>query len=129
MRCFYAFFFFNDTATTEIYTLSLHDALPISCSSAVRRSIPRAGPSLCKPARPRYYPPARMYGFLVSVLILDSLVLTTAILLQAGQGGGLASLRGGAGTAQFIGGGQATTPLPKLPWWFAGGVLFLSLVL
>src|SRR2546427_12115292 len=24
-------FFFNDTATTEIYTLSLHDALPISC--------------------------------------------------------------------------------------------------
>src|SRR3989337_2840875 len=27
--CFF-FFFFNDTATTEIYTLSLHDALPIS---------------------------------------------------------------------------------------------------
>src|SRR6266568_9534961 len=27
------FFFFNDTATTEIYTLSLHDALPISCAS------------------------------------------------------------------------------------------------
>src|SRR5579859_3403883 len=25
-------FFFNDTATTEIYTLSLHDALPISCT-------------------------------------------------------------------------------------------------
>src|SRR2546426_3017712 len=28
------FFFFNDTATTEIYTLSLHDALPISWSPA-----------------------------------------------------------------------------------------------
>src|SRR6202008_5155442 len=28
------FFFFNDTATTEIYTLSLHDALPISHSRA-----------------------------------------------------------------------------------------------
>src|SRR3712207_8167458 len=28
-----AFFFFNDTATTEIYTLSLHDALPISLST------------------------------------------------------------------------------------------------
>src|SRR5215472_17810493 len=27
---FFVFFFFNDTATTEIYTLSLHDALPIS---------------------------------------------------------------------------------------------------
>src|SRR2546421_9771292 len=29
------FFFFNDTATTEIYTLSLHDALPISGISTV----------------------------------------------------------------------------------------------
>src|SRR5256885_12426079 len=28
--CTFFFFFFNDTATTEIYTLSLHDALPIS---------------------------------------------------------------------------------------------------
>src|SRR2546429_2629018 len=34
------FFFFNDTATTEIYTLSLHDALPIStyCRSFPRRT-------------------------------------------------------------------------------------------
>src|SRR5258708_26859727 len=31
-RFFFFFFFFNDTATTEIYTLSLHDALPISLS-------------------------------------------------------------------------------------------------
>src|SRR6266581_8926366 len=29
---YFLFFFFNDTATTEIYTLSLHDALPISSS-------------------------------------------------------------------------------------------------
>src|SRR3712207_9570026 len=29
--CFIVCFFFNDTATTEIYTLSLHDALPICC--------------------------------------------------------------------------------------------------
>src|SRR3712207_7203821 len=32
------FFFFNDTATTEIYTLSLHDALPISTSSGFFKS-------------------------------------------------------------------------------------------
>src|SRR5258708_39140738 len=38
------FFFFNDTATTEIYTLSLHDALPI-CADDDRRS--RHG--LCAP--------------------------------------------------------------------------------
>src|SRR6266481_5914272 len=30
LRSYLLFFFFNDTATTEIYTLSLHDALPIS---------------------------------------------------------------------------------------------------
>src|SRR5438270_4751734 len=30
LLCIFFFFFFNDTATTEIYTLSLHDALPIS---------------------------------------------------------------------------------------------------
>src|SRR6266478_501130 len=36
---FHVFFFFNDTATTEIYTLSLHDALPIS--DLVERLVPR----------------------------------------------------------------------------------------
>src|SRR5256712_13998398 len=30
LLCGFSFFFFNDTATPEIYTLSLHDALPIS---------------------------------------------------------------------------------------------------
>src|SRR5256885_14160674 len=33
---FHYFFFFNDTATTEIYTLSLHDALPIYARKIVR---------------------------------------------------------------------------------------------
>src|SRR2546422_2290269 len=33
---FFFFFFFNDTATTEIYTLSLHDALPISAGLDAR---------------------------------------------------------------------------------------------
>src|SRR5438034_2588116 len=32
---FFLFFFFNDTATTEIYTLSLHDALPILNGAAL----------------------------------------------------------------------------------------------
>src|SRR3712207_8856329 len=40
----YIFFFFNDTATTEIYTLSLHDALPISRRPSSRSSVPR-GPA------------------------------------------------------------------------------------
>src|SRR6266850_1242011 len=39
--CFVYFFFFNDTATTEIYTLSLHDALPICRSRPLRRPPPQ----------------------------------------------------------------------------------------
>src|SRR5712675_2218957 len=38
---FFFFFFFNDTATTEIYTLSLHDALPIFPLSPVRELPPQ----------------------------------------------------------------------------------------
>src|SRR3712207_7191351 len=38
---FLSVFFFNDTATTEIYTLSLHDALPISSRSSSPRESPR----------------------------------------------------------------------------------------
>src|SRR2546430_4437946 len=50
--CIVIFFFFNDTATTEIYTLSLHDALPIS-----HRREPGAGewrrpPASRPPGRP-----------------------------------------------------------------------------
>src|SRR5215510_14966064 len=40
-HCSFLFFFFNDTATTEIYTLSLHDALPISCWRGPRRAAAR----------------------------------------------------------------------------------------
>src|SRR5256885_9704468 len=40
------FFFFNDTATTEIYTLSLHDALPISHSCTRACEIRHAGAHL-----------------------------------------------------------------------------------
>src|SRR2546427_1446275 len=42
------FFFFNDTATTEIYTLSLHDALPISPSRPPGR---RSGRGRCSGRR------------------------------------------------------------------------------
>src|SRR5256885_15671811 len=40
---FIIFFFFNDTATTEIYTLSLHDALPISETQQADNFSPPAG--------------------------------------------------------------------------------------
>src|SRR2546430_3512966 len=45
------FFFFNDTATTEIYTLSLHDALPISGSARARLPVHLDGAGGELPAR------------------------------------------------------------------------------
>src|SRR6266487_3691091 len=52
---FYSFFFFNDTATTEIYTLSLHDALPISRLEAHARRSHRSalGPRAAHPGARR----------------------------------------------------------------------------
>src|SRR2546422_2719018 len=50
-RLLFLFFFFNDTATTEIYTLSLHDALPISCLRAHRTFRPK-----CRSRFPAQFP-------------------------------------------------------------------------
>src|SRR2546425_8959510 len=49
------FFFFNDTATTEIYTLSLHDALPICPWGRDRRRRGR-----CRRRRPSWYRSSRL---------------------------------------------------------------------
>src|SRR3712207_8106568 len=65
-------FFFNDTATTEIYTLSLHDALPISTqrAAAVSREAPppmhrqarRTREARCRPCAARRLPrPNRLH--------------------------------------------------------------------
>src|SRR3989440_4163272 len=51
MLLFFLFFFFNDTATTEIYTLSLHDALPIWCGLAQVMIKEIAVPVLVHPQR------------------------------------------------------------------------------
>src|SRR5215472_13591892 len=48
---FLFFFFFNDTATTEIYTLSLHDALPICGTGRVPGPFGRCGYRFCRPRR------------------------------------------------------------------------------
>ncbi len=70
-----------------------------------------------------------MYTFLVTILLLDAVILATAVLLQAGQGGGLATMGGGAGTETIMGGRQATTLLTKVTWWTAGIFLSLALIL
>src|SRR5256885_11917687 len=52
LSCYLIFFFFNDTATTEIYTLSLHDALPISPDAPDAAECP--GRTGTHPAHPRH---------------------------------------------------------------------------
>src|SRR5256885_14617955 len=63
LSSFSFFFFFNDTATTEIYTLSLHDALPISTpriqsSDSARLWARRSRPARAGP-RARWRSPSR----------------------------------------------------------------------
>jgi preprotein translocase subunit SecG len=69
-----------------------------------------------------------MYGFLLAVLVLDGLFMSVVILLQAGKGGGLASVGGGAAmTEGILGGRQATTVLTRATW--ISGSLFMALAL
>src|SRR2546430_10199230 len=56
-------FFFNDTATTEIYTLSLHDALPI-----LPRSLARVAPELAATALPLARRTLAPFGLLLWLL-------------------------------------------------------------
>ena len=72
-----------------------------------------------------------MFTFLLVLLIIDSIVLVTAILLQAGKGNGLAATFGGVSSSadSLLGTRQAGNLLTKASWWGAGVFLFLSLVL
>src|SRR6476660_1139849 len=72
-----------------------------------------------------------MYTFLLVLLILDSLVLIAAILLQSGKGTGLSASFGGVSSSadSLLGTRQAGNLLTKASWWGGGLFLFLSLVL
>ena len=70
------------------------------------------------------------YGFLLAVLILDSIFLGVVVLLQSGKGGGLAAMGGGAAaTDGILGGRQATTMLTRATWTTGSVFMLLSLVL
>ena len=70
-----------------------------------------------------------MYGFLLSLLVLDGIFLGVVILLQSGKGGGLAAMGGGAAAADVLGGRQATTLLTRATWIAGTAFMTLSLVL
>jgi preprotein translocase subunit SecG len=69
-----------------------------------------------------------MYGFLLTLLVLDGIFLSIIILLQSGKGGGLAAVGGGAAmTEGILGGRQATTVLTRATW--VAGTAFMVLAL
>jgi preprotein translocase subunit SecG len=72
-----------------------------------------------------------MFSFLLTLLIIDSVVLIAAILLQSGKGNGLAASFGGVSSSadSLLGSRQAGNLLTKTSWWGGGIFLFLSFVL
>lgn len=72
-----------------------------------------------------------LYTLLMVLLIIDSLVLVTAILLQSGQGQGLAATFGGVSSSasSLFGTRQTGNLLTKASWWSGGLFLFLAFLL
>ena len=72
-----------------------------------------------------------MFTFLLTLLVIDSLVLIAAILLQSGKGSGLASSFGGVSSSadSLLGTRQAGNLLTKTSWWGGAIFLFLAFVL
>ena len=68
-----------------------------------------------------------LYYVLLFLLIVTGLFLAVIVLLQSGKGGGLASMGGGMGTENLIGGRQAATLLTKATW--IGGTIFMVIAL
>src|SRR5260370_37293547 len=108
MIVFFVFFFFNDTATTEIYTLSLHDALPI----LIWLTISEMGNLACT------------ISMMLSLVRTESAGATGGAGAGAGAtgaGAGVWATAGGAGLGRFIhhhppaAEAANTTPMPATP--------------
>lgn len=70
-----------------------------------------------------------MFTLFLVLVIFVGILLSIAVLLQAGSGGGLASMGGGQMDTNIMGGRQAVTLLTKATWWLGGIFLFLALML
>src|SRR5258708_28844333 len=101
----YPFFFFNDTATTEIYTLSLHDALPISLCRTPRflGSGPRSHFDSGAPMKSRVEELKNISGQQFDLCVIGGGATGSAFALEAGLGGDwtLFLERGGLSGATF----------------------------
>ena len=70
-----------------------------------------------------------MFLVLLIFLVIICFLLVSGVLMQAGTGGGLAAMGGGASTDTFLGGRQAATILTKASWWLGGIFLGICLIL
>ena len=72
-----------------------------------------------------------MYTFLLVLLVIDSVLLVTVVLLQAGKGSGLAANFGGtsSSTDAFVGTRQAANLLTRSTWWLAGAFMSIAYLL
>lgn len=69
-----------------------------------------------------------MFSFLVAFIALIGLLMTIAVLLQSGRGGGLAGIASGGATRQVLGSRQAPDTLEKATWTLATVFIVLCIV-
>ena len=71
-----------------------------------------------------------LYPLLIILLVVDGLVLTLVVLMQAGKGGGLAAMGGGAAATEgILAGRQAATVFTRASWICGGVFMALALIL
>src|SRR6476620_7932608 len=104
-------FFFNDTATTEIYTLSLHDALPISRSGVrqAKRWVDGTQPSASSVASraqgarsEEHTSELQSRQYLVCRLLLEKKTNTAPVRRRSAAGAAASALLGGHGAASTV---------------------------
>src|SRR5215813_14907788 len=83
---FFFFFFFNDTATTEIYTLSLHDALPIRSAGSEQCDGEQGHQPHRTPSSATGSSPASYLGEVFSAVAAGTRAQTTGALREACSG-------------------------------------------
>ena len=70
-----------------------------------------------------------MYGLLISLSVIISIILIVAVLMQASKGAGLAGTFGGSNIGTVFGARRTADFLGKITWWLAGILVFLAVLI